>query len=172
MSEKTMRKILVIGCPGSGKTTFATALHEKTGIPLHHLDMLFWNADKTTVEKSVFKERLARVMETDAWIIDGNYSSTMELRLAACDTVFFLDLPTDVCLDGVRARRGKARRDMPWIETEEDTEFTNFIKAFREKTRPEILSFLDRYREKNIIVFQSREQSEEFLKGEYKTWDI
>ena len=172
MSEKTMRKILVIGCPGSGKTTFATALHEKTGIPLHHLDMLFWNADKTTVEKSVFKERLARVMETDAWIIDGNYSSTMELRLAACDTVFFLDLPTDVCLDGVRARRGKARRDMPWIETEEDIEFTNFIKAFREKTRPEILSFLDRYREKNIIVFQSREQSEEFLKGEYKTWDI
>ena len=118
------------------------------------------------MEKSVFKERLARVMETDAWIIDGNYSSTMELRLAACDTVFFLDLPTDVCLDGVRARRGKARRDMPWIETEEDIEFTNFIKAFREKTRPEILSFLDRYREKNIIVFQSREQSEEFLKGE------
>ena len=53
-----MKKIIVIGCPGSGKSTFSRELHERTRIPLYHLDMLFWNADKTTVEKSVFLELL------------------------------------------------------------------------------------------------------------------
>ncbi len=74
-----MKKVIVIGCPGSGKSTFSRSLHKKTGIPLHYLDMMYWNADKTTVEKSVFRERLAAVLATDAWIIDGNYGSTMEL---------------------------------------------------------------------------------------------
>ena len=159
-----MKKIIVIGCPGSGKSTFALALHERTGIPLYHLDMMFWNADKTTVEKSVFLERLSRVLETDAFIIDGNYASTMEKRLIAADTVFFLDYPTDLCLDGVRERRGKKRPDMPWVETEEDAEFIEFIKEFQQNTRPEILSLLDKYREKSIIVFKSREESNIFLK--------
>ena len=53
-----MKKVMVIGCSGSGKSTFSRALHDKTNIPLYYLDMLFWNADKTTVEKSVFLERL------------------------------------------------------------------------------------------------------------------
>ena len=114
-----MKKIIVIGCPGSGKSTFARALHDKTGIPLYHLDMMYWNADKTTIEKSVFLERLSAVLEKDEWIIDGNYGSTMELRMAACDTVIFLDYPIEICLDGIKERRGKPRSDMPWIETEE-----------------------------------------------------
>ena len=101
-----MKKIIIIGCPGSGKSTFARALHEKLGVPLYHLDMMYWNADKTTVEKDVFQARLAAVLEKEAWIVDGNYASTMEQRLAACDTVFFLDYPLEVCLDGVRERRG------------------------------------------------------------------
>ena len=167
-----MKKVIVIGCPGSGKSTFARALHEKTGLPLYHLDMLFWNADKTAVEKSVFKARLCDVIKKDAWIIDGNYASTMPFRMQACDTVFFLDYPTDVCLAGIEARRGKARFDMPWVETEEDAEFTEFIKSFQRDQRPEILSLLDKYREKNIIVFKSRKESEEFFKGENKKWDI
>jgi len=93
-----MKKVIVIGCPGSGKSTVSRALHNKTGIPLYHLDMMYWNADKTTAEKSVFLERLSTVLEKDEWIIDGNYGSTMELRMAACDTVIFLDYPLDVCL--------------------------------------------------------------------------
>ena len=85
-----MKRVIVIGCPGSGKSTFARALHDKTGLPLHHLDMMYWNADKTTVPKEVFRARLAELLTEDAWIIDGNYGSTMETRMAACDTVFFL----------------------------------------------------------------------------------
>lgn len=81
----------MIGCPGSGKSMLSKELHVKTGIPLYHLDMLNWNADRTTVEKSVFLERLSNVLEKDAWIIDGNYGATMELRIQKCDTILFLD---------------------------------------------------------------------------------
>ena len=161
-----MKKVIVIGCPGSGKSTFARALHSKTGIPLYHLDMMYWNADKTTVEKSVFLERLSAVLEKDEWIIDGNYSSTMELRMVACDTVIFLDYPLDVCLDGIRERRGKPRSDMPWIETEEDSEFIEFIKNYNEQQKPKVLELLEKYSDKNIIIFKGREQADAFLNGE------
>ena len=161
-----MKKIIVIGCPGSGKSTVSRALHNKTGIPLYHLDMMYWNADKTTVEKSAFLERLSAVLEKDEWIIDGNYSSTMELRMAACDTVIFLDYPLDVCLDGIKERRGKPRSDMPWIETEEDAEFIEFIKNYDEQQKPIVIELLGKYSDKNIVIFKSREQADAFLNGE------
>ena len=161
-----MKKVIVIGCPGSGKSTISRELHNKTGIPLYHLDMMYWNADKTTVEKSVFLERLSVVLEKDEWIIDGNYGSTMELRMAACDTVIFLDYPLDVGLDGIRNRRGKSRSDMPWIETEEDAEFIEFIKSYNEQQKPKVLELLEKYSDKNIIVLESREQADAFLNGE------
>ena len=158
-----MKKIIVIGCPGSGKSTFSRALYNKTGIPLYHLDMMYWNADKTTVEKSVFRERLSAVLDKDAWIIDGNYGSTMEIRMAACDTVIFLDYPLDICLDGIRQRRGKQRGDMPWIETEEDAEFIEFIKSYNEQQKPKVLELLQKYGDRNIIIFKSREEADGFL---------
>ena len=161
-----MKKVIVIGCPGSGKSTVSRALHNKTSIPLYHLDMMYWNADKTTVEKSVFLERLSVVLEKDEWIIDGNYGSTMELRMAECDTVIFLDYPLDVCLDGIGNRRGKPRSDMPWIETEEDAEFIEFIKNYEEQQKPKVLELLKKHSDKNIIIFKSREQADAFLNGE------
>ena len=161
-----MKKVIVIGCPGSGKSTVSRTLHNKTGIPLYHLDMMYWNADKTTVEKSVFLERLSAVLEKDEWIIDGNYGSTMELRMVACDTVIFLDYPLDVCLDGIKERRGKPRSDMPWIETEEDAEFIEFIKNYEEQQKPKVLELLKKHSDKNIIIFKSREQADAFLNGE------
>ena len=161
-----MRKIIVIGSPGSGKSTLSRALHNKTSIPLYHLDMMYWNADKTTVEKSVFLDRLTAVLQKEEWIIDGNYGSTMELRMAECDTVIFLDYPLDVCLGGIKERRGKPRSDMPWIETEEDTEFIEFIKSYDEQQKPKVLELLEKYRDKNIIILRSREQAAAFLNGE------
>ena len=162
-----MKKVIVIGCPGSGKSTVSRALHNKTGIPLYHLDMMYWNADKTTVENRVFLELLSAVLEKDEWIIDGNYGSTIELRMAACDTVIFLDYPLDVCLDGIKERRGKLRSDMPWIETEEDAEFIEFIRNYNEQQKPKVLELLEKYRDKNIVIFKSREQADVFL-GEEK----
>ena len=158
-----MKKIIVIGCPGSGKSTFSKALQKITGIPLFHLDMMFWNTDKTTVEKTVFLDRLSKVLEKSEWIIDGNYSSTMELRIKECDTVVFLDYPLDVCLSGVRERRGKARSDMPWVEYDEDAEFIEFIKNYNLENRPQVMELLKKYSYKNIFIFTNRNEAKEFL---------
>ena len=158
-----MERVIVIGCPGSGKSTFSRALHAATGLPLVHLDMLFWNADKTTVEKPLFLERLQTALNQPEWILDGNFSSTLELRMQACDTVFFLDYPLEVCLQGIKERRGRPRSDMPWIETEEDTEFTRFIKDFQTQNRPQIVELLNKYPGKNIHIFTTRKQADAFL---------
>ena len=125
--------------------------------------MLFWNNDKTTVEKSVFKERLSNILNKDEWIIDGNYASTMELRLSKCDTVVFLDYPTQICLNGVKERMGKKRPDMPWLETEEDAEFIEFIKNFETNNRPQIIELLNKYSNKNIYIFKTRSEAQNFL---------
>ena len=83
--------------------------------------------------------------------------------MAACDTVIFLDYPLEVCLDGIKERCGKPRSDMPWIETEEDEEFIEFIKSYNEQQKPKVLELLEKYRDKNIIILGSREQANELL---------
>ena len=158
-----MNKVIVIGCPGGGKSTFARMLHEKTGLPLYYLDLMYWNADRTTVDRAVFHERLHATMEKESWIIDGNYASTMEMRLAACDTVFFLDYSLEVCLAGIDARRGKSRPDMPWVETEGDEEFIAFIKNYGADSRPKVMELLGRYSDKNIVIFKTRAEADTFL---------
>ncbi len=161
-----MKRVLIIGCPGSGKSTFARALQEITQLPLVHLDLLFWNADRSTVSREVFLERLETVMQKEQWIIDGNYSNTMEQRMRVCDTVFFLDYATEVCLDGVTSRRGQVRPDLPWLETGNDPdygEFLDFIKNFATDRRPQLVRLLENYSEKNIYHFTSREQAQDYL---------
>lgn len=159
-----MDRVIVIGCPGSGKSTFSRRLHEITQIPLYHLDLMFWNADKTTVEPSIFLDRLQKAMDQDRWIIDGNYSSTMKMRMEACDTIFFLDYDTDLCLRGIRDRRGKPRRDMPWIESgEEDGEFLSFVYNFHVENRPIIMGLLEDFRQKTIVIFHNREECDRWL---------
>lgn len=161
-----MKKAIIIGCPGSGKSTFARALHEITRLPLVHLDLLFWNADHTSVSREIFCERLDAAMQQEGWIIDGNFSFTMERRMIACDTVFFLDYPVEVCLDGVKSRRGKVRPDIPWIETGNDPdygEFLEFIKNFETDRRPQVLDLLEKYSDRTIYHFTSRDQAQDYL---------
>lgn len=159
-----MQKVIVIGCPGSGKSTFSKALHDATGLPLYHLDMIKWNADGTNVPKCTFMERLYQVLEKECWIIDGNYGSTMELRMQFCDTVFFLDYPTDVCIDGIKSRKGKERTDMPFIPLDdEDNEFVEFINNYNSASRPTVMELLHKYSHKRIIIFENRNEANEFL---------
>lgn len=158
-----MNKVIVIGCPGSGKSTFSRALHELTSLPLYHLDLLKWNSDKTTVSKEVFLERLQNVLMLDKWIIDGNYGSTIELRIKECDTVFFLDYPMEVCIDGIKQRQGKPRSDMPWIETEDDAEFLEFIRNYNAQSRPKVLELLNNYPQKDVFIFKNRKEADEYL---------
>lgn len=160
-----MKKVIVIGCPGSGKTTFAEKLSKSTGLPLYYLDAIWHKPDKTHIPREKFDERITEIFKESEWIIDGNYKRTIEMRLRQCDTVFLFDLPTSVCIQGVTDRIGKGRYDLPWIETELDEEFRKFIEEFPKDTLPYIYELLYKYSdEKDIVVFRSREEADEYLR--------
>jgi adenylate kinase family enzyme len=160
---KSLKRILVIGCPGSGKSTFARKLQEITKIPLFYLDMIWHKPDKTVYSREVFDEKLGEILRQEQWIIDGNYARTLPLRLTKCDTVFWLDYPLEICLQGIRERRGKPRVDMPWIEMAEDAEFMEYVREFSVSGREQIRKLLEGHQEKNIVIFYLREDSEKFL---------
>lgn len=125
-----LRKVIIIGCPGAGKSTFARILSDKTHLPLYYLDMLWHKPDRTTVERNILDNKLKEIVLGDKWIIDGNYGRTLEMRIQACETIFLLDFPVEECLAGAESRIGKQRVDMPWIETEFDDEFRQWIIDF------------------------------------------
>lgn len=159
-----MNKAIIIGCPGSGKTTFAEKLQKCTGLPLYYLDAIWHKPDKTHIPREEFDQRIVEIFETPRWIIDGNYKRTIEMRMKQCDTVFLFDLPVEVCLQGVTDRVGKERYDLPWLETQVDPEFRQFIEDFPKDTLPYIYELIEKYKDgKRVIIFKSREEADEFI---------
>lgn len=159
-----MKRIIVIGCPGSGKTTFAEKLRKKTGLPLYYLDAIWHKPDRTHISRDEFDMRLDEILSLDSWIIDGNYQRTMEQRIDACDTVILFDLPVDICLDGAISRLGRGRYDMPWIDTQLDPTLKVAIEEFSTRNLPIIYRMLGKYQNsKKIIIFKSREDADYFL---------
>ena len=137
-----MKKVIVIGCPGAGKTTFAEKLCDKTGLALFYLDAIWHKPDRTHISREEYDARLGEILALDSWIIDGNYSRTVERRMAACDTVFLFDLPVEDCLVGAISRLGKARYDMPWIDTVLDPALEKEIEEFPHKNLPQIYELI------------------------------
>lgn len=159
-----MERAIVIGSPGAGKSTFARKLRDKTGLPLYHLDLLWHKPDRTTVTKEEFDARLKELLQQDRWILDGNFQRTLDLRLDACDTVFLLDLPLEVCLSSVEGRVGRQREDMPWIEEEFDPEFKQWIVDFPRNKLPKIYELLKQYQEtRHIVVFRTRKEVDNYF---------
>lgn len=159
-----MFKVIVIGCPGAGKSTFARKLRDAVKLPLFYLDVLWHRPDQTSVSRDEFDVCVDEIIKRDTWIIDGNYLRTLETRLAACDTVFFMDYPLDVCLAGAKSRIGKKREDLPWIESEFDDEFKQWIMDFPKEQLPQIYKMLEKYQgSKNIIIFKTRKDADDYL---------
>lgn len=157
-----MQRILVIGCPGAGKSTFARALRDATNLPLYYLDLLWHKPDKTTFTRAEFDAKLEKILQRENWILDGNYARTLEMRLKRCDTVFWLDYPLEVCLAGIESRRNQPREDMPWIETERDEDFISYVKNFNATRKPAMTKILGASGKK-IIVFKNRTDAANFL---------
>ena len=159
-----MRKAIIIGCPGSGKSTFARKLRDTTGLPLYYLDMLWHKPDKTTVPEDEFDASLQDILKRDRWIIDGNYQRTLAVRLEACDTVFLLDYPLPLCLEGARSRIGKEREDLPWTESGFDEEFRQWIMDFPTDQLPYIYKLTEAYKHtKDIHIFRSPDETHQYL---------
>ncbi len=166
-----MRKVLVIGVGGAGKTTFARRLGERTGLPVIHLDRLYWRPGWVAAPEHEWRATVEALIARDAWILDGNYSGTLDLRLAACDTVFFLDLPRRVCLRGVITRRirnaGRSRPDVaPGCPEHLSWEFIEWIWTFPRKRRPKVLAKLAALRlDQRAIVLRSRREVDRYLRA-------
>jgi adenylate kinase family enzyme len=111
-----MWRVLAIGSPGAGKSTLAAELARRTGLPLVHLDQHYWRVGWVEPDKREWAYQVARLITHDRWIMDGNYSGTLDLRLARADTVLDLEFPAWLCFARVVRRswrgRGRPRADM------------------------------------------------------------
>ena len=161
--EIMFQRIIVIGSPGSGKSTFCRKLRDVTNLPLYYLDSIWHKPDKTNISVEEFDKKLNDILSTDKWIIDGNYQRTLEVRLKECDTVFLLDYPLDVCLCGAESRIGTKREDLPWVETEFDEEFRQWIVNYPIKELPAIYQMIGNHQDKTIIIFKSRQEADRYL---------
>ena len=161
-----LQKVVVIGSPGAGKSTFSRKLRDVTGLPLYYLDMIWHKPDRTTISRQEFDAKLNDILMKDKWIIDGNYNRTIEIRLKYCDTVFLMDFPLDICLSGAESRVGKEREDIPWTEAELDSEFKQFILDFSKESLPRIYQLIEKYgKDKSVYIFKSREEAEEYIRS-------
>ena len=165
-----MRKVLVIGSSGAGKSVFAARLAERTGLPLIHLDAIYWGPGWVKTPKEAWARAVDELLARDAWVMDGNYAGTLDRRLAACDTVVFLDLPRTVCLWRAVKRRivfhRRSRPDMTEGCDERLTwQFIQWIWEYPAKRRPGVLAKLAALRpDQRAIVLRSTAEIETFLR--------
>lgn len=165
-----MKRVMIIGSGGAGKSTLGRKLSEITGIEIVHLDRLFWQPGWVSISKEELAEKVKSILLQDTWIIDGNFSGTMDLRMEAADTIIYLDFSTVVCLWSILKRwlmyRNKSRPDMTEGCSEKiDWEFFNWVLTFRRRNRKLILERLDQYADgRNIVVFKKRSQVNRYIR--------
>ena len=165
-----MEKILIIGCSCSGKSTLARSMSQKLGIPVIHLDQLWWKAGWETVTVEEFDSRLHLAMNMDRWIIDGNYNRTLQQRIEKCDTIVYLDFGRWECLRGMVQRvfgsYGKVRPDMaPGCPERFDWDFVKWIWNFNRDHRDMNYGYLARAKHAKSIVLKSRKEVKAFLES-------
>jgi len=142
-----MQRVLVIGISGAGKSTFARKLAARTGLPLIHLDGEFWKPGWKVTGHAEWRARIAKLAEREAWILDGNYGASLDLRLPRADTVMWFDYPRRICvwraLRRVATTYGRVRPDLaPGCPERFDHEFLRFIWNFNSNSRPRIVAML------------------------------
>jgi len=167
-----MNRVLVIGCPGAGKSTFSRKLAHKTSLPLVHLDSYYhqdlWDADED-VKREQWRAKVTEMIAAERWIIDGNYGGSFDIRFPAADTIVFLDYPRWLSLWRVFCRRlefaRKKRPDMPdgWKE-KIGWDFLQFIWRYRSNSRPRVLAKLDEYAGRCVVyVFKTPKDADSLL---------
>lgn len=166
-----MRRILVIGSAGAGKSTLALRLGARLGLEVIHLDAEHWRSGWVEPPREEWAARVEELLRRDAWVMDGNYSGTLARRLEACDAVVFLDLPRTLCVWRVLKRvvtyRAQTRPDMaPGCDERLDLKFLAWIWNYPTRSRPKVLALLAEHRhDKQIFHLRTRAEVEKFLAG-------
>jgi adenylate kinase family enzyme len=164
-----MKKVLVIGPGGAGKSTFARRLGESLNIEVLHLDKIYWQPGWVETPKSEWRTTVEELLKRDAWIMDGNYSGTLDIRFEACDTIVFLDMPRTLCLWRVLKRfvmyRNRSRPDMAdGCREKLNPEFALWIWNYARRMRPKVVRRLEANPEgKRIVWLRSQTDVESFL---------
>lgn len=164
-----MERVMIIGCGGSGKSTLARILGEKTGLPVVHLDQIWWAPGNWQhMDREEFDKILKAEVEKPRWVLDGNFNRTLEMRLERCDTVIYLDYNRMVCLVSwlkrVITHWGKARPDMaPGCAEWFDPEMAGWIWNFNGKNRKRYHELLSRQTGKTVHIFRNRQQLRKYL---------
>jgi adenylate kinase family enzyme len=145
-----MRRVMVIGAPGSGKSTLATRLAAKLGLPVHYLDLHYWKPGWQYREAADACERVCGIAETPAWVMDGNFSDTFDLRMSRADSLIWLDYPRATCIRRIIMRSikdyGRSKPDLPEGCPEGfDAGVLRFAWDFPARHRPEIPRAIARY---------------------------
>jgi adenylate kinase family enzyme len=169
MAQAAMKKILIIGSGGAGKSTLARALGEILKVEVLHLDRFHWQPGWIGLPKDEWQKTVEDLLKRDSWIMDGNFGGTMERRLAACDTAIFLDFPRTLCLYRVFRRwlayRHTNRPDMTeGCHEKLDWDMAHWVWTFPERAKPQIEARLKKVEgEKTIIRLRSPKEVEKFL---------
>lgn len=164
-----MKRVMVIGCCGAGKSTFSRELHSITSLELIHLDSYYWKSNWTETKKEEWKETVSELSLRDSWIIDGNYGGTMDIRIARADTIIYLDFPTMACLWRITKRTfkyyNKTRPDMPEGCPERiDLDFYMYVATFNWKRRKSLLKKLnDLPGNKQLVVLRNNTEITNYL---------
>jgi adenylate kinase family enzyme len=162
-----VERVLIIGSGGCGKTTLARTVAERLGLPLIHLDARYWRPGWVPTPKHEWRRVVEGLLAQPRWVMDGNYGGTLDLRLAACDSVIFLDLPTRVCMWRILKRsvlyRGRSRPDVaPGCPERLTWEFVRWVWTYRKRRRPGILERLRNHPGRRIIILSSTQEVERF----------
>lgn len=165
-----MKKIIIIGSGGAGKSTLAQKLGTMLQIPVYHLDAIHWQPGWKPMERETFIEAQHEILTQATWIIDGNYGSTMDIRLQQADTILFLHYRTIRCLYGIIKRRvqyrNKTRPDMGKDCPEKiDWEFIQWVRQFNKVKAPAIYERLNDLDNTKILVFKTPKELKKFLTG-------
>lgn len=159
-----MKRILVIGCPGAGKTYFAKKLKAIINLPVIHMDNLYWRKDKTSISQEELSQKLLPYLEKDEWIIDGNFHDTLALRLKYATDVFFINVTREECIEGILERIDQPRDDIPWIETKKDAvELIAWTLDYEERTKAKEEELLKEYPNVKVHVLKSRKEVNDYL---------
>jgi adenylate kinase family enzyme len=162
-------RIAIIGCGGSGKSSLARALGTALGITPVHLDGLYYGRDWKPLDKEQFAALQRDLVAKPRWIIDGNYASSLPIRLEAADTVIFLDLPAWICLWGIIQRRlqhGGGQHDAIGVYDRITWSFIRYIAGYRKRMAPRVLQLIaDHAGDARVVVLRSRHAVERYLEG-------